>query len=170
MRDPTTYFCSLPAIKKLIFHQWEKNNDLFGNSSATASQITDQLPKAPIDDIIKTIISPQSQLITAHPDDSNYLLWKYHVEIAIRGYGLEEYILGTVTIPPKFIADSQGKLISNKEYTMQQRQDYLLSSWLLSSISTNLLPQIIGCKTSKTDFNSQSAAKIMHYKRQMQNL
>lgn len=48
---------------------------------------------------------------------------------------------------------------------------------MLSSISSNLLPQLIGCKTAhdiwatvEQIFNSQSAEKIMFYKRQSQNL
>lgn len=53
----------------------DENNNSYGNSSAIAPhQTIDQQPRALVDDLIKTIIRPQSQLITAHLDESNYSL------------------------------------------------------------------------------------------------
>lgn len=53
-------------------------------------------------------------------------------------------------------------------------KDSLISSWLLPSVSANILPQLVGCKsaheiwlTIEHVFNTQSAAKIMYYKRQL---
>ena len=126
-----------------------------------------------------SIINPKSQLITTLLDDTNFLLWKYQIDTAINGYGLEGYIDGTCTILARMIQDpsDKDKLINNKEYINYKRQDKLLASWLLSSISSSVLPQINGCKSAyeiwnKVDqiFSTQSATKIMHYKRQMQTL
>lgn len=48
----------------------------------------------------------------------------------------------------QFTTDKEGNSIINIEYIIHNRQDNLLSSWLLSSISSGLLPQLIGCKNS----------------------
>lgn len=116
------------------------------------------------------IIKPKSQL-AVQLEEHNYLLLKYQTETTIRGYGLEEYINDTIAIPPK-ICDSSGKLITNQDFINYQRQDNLLASWLMSSISVNFLSQIVGCKTSQEIwstinqiFNLQTAARILHYKR-----
>ena len=143
-----------------------------GNDTSTSSQSMDIT-----DSLIKTVISPHSNLIIAHLEDDNYLLWKVQVETAARGYGLDGYILGMIATPPKFITNQDNKTVSNEEYVKFVRQDSLISSWLLSSISVKLLPQVIGCKsaneiwtTVERIFNTQSAAKIMHYKRQLHNI
>lgn len=145
------------------------------NRSSTANSANNNLSDTEC--LIKTVVSPQSQLITAHLDEGNYLLWKVQVETAITGYGLEGYIHGTHIIPPRFITNETNKTVSNTEFTKYQRQDSLICSWLLSSISVKLLPQVIRSKTAygiwstvERIFNSQSATKVMHYKRQLHNI
>lgn len=75
------------------------------------------------------------------------------------------------------ITGDKGNLIRNFEYIRYMKQDSLLASWLLSSINTGLLSQIIGCNTSQEIwaiieqiFNAQSSARIMHYKRELQSI
>lgn len=146
-----------------------------GNSpNGTTVNSTSSSLKA-IDESLKLIIKPQSQLINIALDENNYLLWKFQIETAARGYGLSEYINGTIQVPPKVIINSEGTAITNQEYTLYLRQDSLISSWLISSISPNLISQVIGCTTSheiwkiiQQSFNTQSSAKIMHLKRQLQ--
>ena len=122
------------------------------------------------------LIKPKSQIITTSLDEDNYILWKYQVEIALRGYDLLQYINGTITVPPVTITNLEGEIVPNSDYTKFQKQDSLLSSWLLSSVSSNLLSQIVGCNTSyeiwktvEIFFSSQSAARIMQYRRKLQN-
>lgn len=102
-----------------------------------------------LEEISKKIINPRSEIIGIQLDESNFFPWKYQISTAIKGYGLEEYNLETVPTPAKYITISEGQIADNKEYIIQQRQDSLLSAWLLSSISVNLLPQIIGCNTAR---------------------
>lgn len=145
---------------------------IIANSSATSS--TSEFDQTTTENLIKTIVSPQSQLVTVHLEEDNYLLWKAQVETAVRGYGLEDFLNGTVRIPPRFITSSKNTTINNPEFVKYQRQDNLICSWLLSSISVKLPPQVIGSKTAngvwstvERIFNSQSAAKVMHHKRQL---
>ena len=108
------------------------------NHSSTADSVNNN--SSDTESLIKTVVSPQSQLITVHLDEGNYLLWKVQVETAITGYGLEGYILGTHTPPPRFVTNTANETVSNTEFTKYQRQDSLICSWLLSSISVKLLP------------------------------
>lgn len=70
----------------------------------------------------------------------------------------------------KFIEECETKVI-NLTYTIFKRQDNLLIPWLLASMSSKMLPQLIGCDTTKEVwkiiepiFAYQSKAKVMQYK------
>lgn len=90
-------------------------------------------------------IKLKSQIASIQLDENNFLLCKYQVETAIRWYGLEDFIKGAAAIQPKMTADKEGKLVSNQDHIMYQRQDSLLTSWLLSYTSVSHLSQIVGC-------------------------
>ncbi|CAA0831393.1 Unknown protein, partial [Striga hermonthica] len=68
-------------------------------------------------------------------------------------------------------------LTLNPEHITCQRQDHLLASWILSSLGTSILPLMVGLSNSKDiwsalqkNFSSQSLARVMQYKMEMQNL
>ncbi|KAL6332879.1 hypothetical protein AAG906_019391 [Vitis piasezkii] len=113
---------------------------------------------------LRMIISPLSQLITMRLEDDNFLMWRYQIENVVRGYGLEGFLFGTEHLPPKMVTDGTGILVPNPKFRDYQRQDHLLISWLISSIGSAFLPRVVG------NFNSQSSAKVMFYKSQMQML
>jgi hypothetical protein len=132
-------------------------------TSATSGSQSNNLQNS---DLI--LIKPKSQVVTTSLDEDNYVLWKYQVEIALKGYDLHDYVAGTKIIPPIMITDKEGKTVSNPDYKNYQKQDNLLSSWLLSSISQSLLSQMVGCSSSykiwsaiERIYSSQSAAKVM---------
>nr|CAN78706.1 hypothetical protein VITISV_028658 [Vitis vinifera] len=129
------------------------------------------------DESLRMAISPLSQLITMRLEDDNFLMWKYQIENVVRGYGLEGFLFGTEQVPPKMVNDGTGILVPNPKFRDYQRQDHLLISWLLSSIGSAFLPQVVGCSsafevwnTISHNFNSQSSAKVMFYKSQMHML
>ena len=133
-------------------------------------------PRESVNLAMVSITNPMSQLITIKLEDDNFLLWKFQVENAIFGYGLEGYILGTKQAPARMINNTNGTATINPAFVLYQRQDRLLVSWLLASISTTYLPQLIGCSSSfeiwttiEQLFNSQSTAKAMYYKQQIQS-
>lgn len=121
---------------------------------------------------------PMSKLVTVKLDDENFLTWKQQILFAIRGYGLEDYITKDVTVvPSQFITAESGTQVHNPEFVAHQRQDQLLTSWLLSSISTNILPHLVGFNTAKEVweavnqlFAAQSTARVMNFKLQLQTL
>lgn len=114
---------------------------LDNNSSTSANPVLNTAASSvTTENISKIIISPQTQLIQTQLDETNYLLWKFQIQTAVRGYELEDYILGTKEVPQQFIINNEGNSTLNREYTIYQRQDSLLSSWILSTISANLSP------------------------------
>ena len=124
---------------------------------------------ANLEEQYRPVTSPLAQLVTIKLEEDNYLLWKFQIENAILGYGLEDHVYGTDAAPPRLI---QGN--ANPEFVRYQRQDRLLMSWILASISTSYLPQLVGCSSSQEIwttieqlFNSQSTAKVMFYKHQI---
>ena len=129
------------------------------------------------DESLKMVISPLSQLITMRLEDDNFLMWKYQIENAVRGYALEGFLFGIEQVPPKMVTDGTGILVPNPKFRDYQCQDHLLISWLLSSIGSAFLPQVVGCSstfevwnTISQNFNSQSSTKVMFYKSEMQML
>ncbi|KAK6128237.1 hypothetical protein DH2020_038010 [Rehmannia glutinosa] len=123
------------------------------------------------------VVQPQGQLITVKLNDTNFLVWKQQIFAAAKGYGLEGFLTGKHTIPGEFITSDSGKKEINPAYTTWMRQDQLLASWLLSSLSENILITTVGLSSSKeiwesleTSFASQSRAKIMQYRLQLQTL
>lgn len=77
---------------------------------------------------MKTVVNPQSQLITTHLEEDNYLLWKFQVETAICGYDLEDFVLDTLPIPPRFTTDKEIKTVTDEEYIKYNRQDRMICS------------------------------------------
>lgn len=76
------------------------------------------------------LIQPVSKLVKVKLEDENFLIWKQQVLIAIRGYGLEDFITGHSVVPPQFIHDESGAQTLYPAFVAHQRQDQLLTSWL----------------------------------------
>lgn len=119
-----------------------------------------------------------SHSISVKLDNSNFLLWHQQIESAIYGYQLDKFIDLHPQIPQKFVSPADelsGKI--NDAFIDWSRQDRLLLSWILSSISESVLGQAVGCKTSSeawhtiiNNFASQTRARDMQLKTQLQNL
>ncbi|KAK6119198.1 hypothetical protein DH2020_047046 [Rehmannia glutinosa] len=96
----------------------------------------------------------------------------------IKGFGLEGYLDGTSLAPTKLIpvvGNEPAKV--NPKFVLWQRQDQLLASWLLSSLSEPILISVVGLnisydiwKSIETNFSSHLKARLMQYKLQLQNL
>ncbi|KAL4324575.1 hypothetical protein GQ457_11G028900 [Hibiscus cannabinus] len=77
-------------------------------------------------------------------DETNFLLWKQQVLLTMRSHRLERLLMGELTAPPERVPGEGGSLVLNDEYETFVAQDSALASWLLSTISTHLLPQFVG--------------------------
>ncbi|KAL4355415.1 hypothetical protein GQ457_06G009610 [Hibiscus cannabinus] len=100
---------------------------------------------------------------------SNYLLWKQQVVLTIRGLGLEGYLDGSVAAPAKIVRNRAGEQIVNPLYLQFVKQDSSLASWLLSTVSADILPQLVGSESTRDvwsavtkTFSTLSTTKIMN--------
>ncbi|KAK6140437.1 hypothetical protein DH2020_025821 [Rehmannia glutinosa] len=116
------------------------------------------------------VVSPENQLVSLKLTDYNYLIWKQHVLTAVRGYGLENFINKEVQTTAKFQdGTSKTKLRSlNPLFLAWKRQDQLLASWLLSSLSENLLIMMVGMETSRTNQSIGNERFYTSFARKMQ--
>ncbi|KAK6116197.1 hypothetical protein DH2020_050053 [Rehmannia glutinosa] len=123
------------------------------------------------------VVQSQGQLLTVKLSENNFLVWRQQVLAAVRGYGLEGYLDGTLPPPERVSVNGDNQKIINPEFLAWTRQDQLIMSWILSSLSERILVSIVGLESSKTvwealdiSFASQNGAKIMQYKLQLQTL
>ncbi|KAL4301856.1 hypothetical protein GQ457_10G002740 [Hibiscus cannabinus] len=107
--------------------------------------------------------------VSVRLDDMNYLLWKHQVILMIRGHDLKDFLDENFPVPEKFVTYASGQRIVNSKFKKFKKQDSSLASWLLSTISPTILPQLVGAETSATIWSSVnklysklSATKVMH--------
>ena len=61
-------------------------------------------------------IFSQLPLISVKLTDGNFLIWQQQVEIAVWGYGLEDFLTGEAKPPPKMVEDSEeGTMVPNPQ-------------------------------------------------------
>ncbi|KAG8488310.1 hypothetical protein CXB51_016328 [Gossypium anomalum] len=80
-------------------------------------------------------------------NEHNFLLWKHQLLLILEGYGLERFVLGTVSSPP-FITGDDGLLVENPAFVVHKKQDKFLASWFLSTVKDDVLVHLTAAKTS----------------------
>ncbi|GMI71298.1 hypothetical protein HRI_000799100 [Hibiscus trionum] len=107
--------------------------------------------------------------ISVRLDDTNFLLWRQQVLLMIRGQGLEHYLDSDYTPPAKFLVAVDGTKSPNPAYQHFFKQDSSLASWLLSTVSTSILPHLVGSETTASIWNTLvlrysklSTTRVMH--------
>ncbi|KAE8724984.1 hypothetical protein F3Y22_tig00009024pilonHSYRG00010 [Hibiscus syriacus] len=123
------------------------------NSSSFPS-ILSSIQHIPKHDIIKLV-------------ENTYLLWKHQVPLILDGYGLMKYISSDSVVPSEWITNDSGQVEENPTFVVSRQQDKLLASWLLTTISVDVLPHLTGLISSLTIWNAiarlfgaKSSAKI----------
>ncbi|KAH9783576.1 reverse transcriptase Ty1/copia-type domain-containing protein [Citrus sinensis] len=107
------------------------------------------------------------------------MLWRSQVISSIRASELEGFVDGSHTCPPRFFTNPgpNGTTINtlNHEYQIWQKQDHILLSWLLSSLSEGVLGTVVDCYTScevwttlANQFGARTRARILHLRTQIQ--
>ena len=116
--------------------------------------------------------------VSARLDRSNYIFWRSQILPTARAYGLDDFLFGTRSPPEQFINSSSvpehsssvpEQLTVNPEFLQWTRLDQFLLSWLLSSISENMLGHVLHCITSSEVwktldllFSTKSKARLLH--------
>ncbi|GMI65053.1 hypothetical protein HRI_000174600 [Hibiscus trionum] len=104
-------------------------------------------------------------------DDHNYLLWHQQVYLTIKTQRLLKFIDDNVQLPVKYITQS-GVVCINPEFELFEEQDGALATWLLSTVSESVLPNLIGLSTASDIWNtrhrlysSKTTSRLMSYRR-----
>ncbi|KAL5564462.1 hypothetical protein UlMin_027626 [Ulmus minor] len=105
-------------------------------------------------------------------DRSNYVLWRSQMDNVIYANGFENFIEGLSVCPEK--TDPTTGAV-NPEFVAWRRQDRLILSWIYSSLTPEIMSQIVGHTTSNSAWNalekifsSSSRAQIMQLRLQLQ--
>ena len=93
-------------------------------------------------------LSFSSQLLFFHLTSTNYLSWKLQIEAILIGYGLQQFIDGSLSTPPATTTINNAPS-PNPEYLTWLRQDKLIFGALVGSISPTLIPVITQSKMSR---------------------
>ncbi|KAF7814697.1 Retrovirus-related Pol polyprotein from transposon TNT 1-94 [Senna tora] len=82
--------------------------------------------------------------------EENFLVWKMQITTTINGFNLQKYLIGDKFIPDKFATaeDAAAEKI-NQDYLHWVNQDQLLMSWLISSMTEEMVNKFVECSTTK---------------------
>ena len=99
--------------------------------------------------IIPMAIPSTLPSISIKLDRSNYMFWKSQILPAARAHDLEVFLLSPKPKPDEFIVDSTNSnvLLTNPDYRSWIRLDQFVMSWLLSSISKQMLGHVVHCQS-----------------------
>ncbi|KAF8394863.1 hypothetical protein HHK36_018800 [Tetracentron sinense] len=122
--------------------------------------------------------SSHSTSITSKLSDDNYHMWISQVLPQLRGHQVLGYVDGSTPCPPRFLIHADGSIPTlNPAYDEWQRQDQLLLSWLISSLSVEVHAQVIGLSTShdvwtslETSYAAHSRARVLQLRMELQSL
>jgi hypothetical protein len=111
-------------------------------------------------------------------NQDNYILWRFLMVPFLEVQNLFGYVDGTHPRPPQLIPDcTSGLLLSNPKYQSWYHQDKMIFSAIISTLSVEALPNVIGLSTSRevwltleTLFSAQSQSRIMQLKQQVATL
>ncbi|GAV73897.1 UBN2_3 domain-containing protein [Cephalotus follicularis] len=129
-------------------------------SSSTSSDSSS--PQA----IIQPPVANIHHFLSIKLNASNYLIWRSQFLALLRGYDLLSYVDGTLD-------DGSPK----PAYILWHKQDQLLLSWLLSSLTESVHAQVVGLESShavwqylSSAFSSQSQTRIMQLRLSLHSL
>ncbi|ONI13044.1 hypothetical protein PRUPE_4G199600 [Prunus persica] len=78
---------------------------------------------------------------------TNFLLWKTQFEPILISYDLEGLIDGTDTAPSSTVGAGNTSQ-SNPEFISWHKRDQMLRSWIIASLTEDVMPHIVGTSTS----------------------
>ena len=112
-------------------------------------------------------------LISIKLDGTNYLQWVSQFLPILRSYDLLSIVDGSEVCPDKHTIAGE-KQVKNPEYVLWYKKDQLALSWIIATLTPNVLSTVYGLNTSfqvwnslATRYASQSKSRIAHLKRQL---
>ncbi|KAL4340910.1 hypothetical protein GQ457_08G022060 [Hibiscus cannabinus] len=104
-------------------------------------------------------------------DDHNYLLWHQQVFLIIKTHRLQKFIDSDIAPPSQYLT-IDNQLTINPAFEAFKEQDGALATWLLSTVSENVLPHLIGLNISSEIWNTlhriysgKTTSRLMYFRR-----
>jgi hypothetical protein len=94
---------------------------------------------------------PNLAHLTPHKlEGPNYTVWVSQFKSIFRTYDFESFVDGSDSCPPKFVTDKDGQVTTtiNPEFSIWNKKDQYLLSWINSTLSANVLSTVYGLTTS----------------------
>ncbi|KAH0729420.1 hypothetical protein KY289_000608 [Solanum tuberosum] len=112
-----------------------------GDSTSTASGTSSTTHNS----FVTVFPSPNlAHQISVNITSSILLLWKTQFLPMIRGCGLDYHIEGDELIPKRLRDDNEP----NPAYNSWVREDQLVLSWIVASVSEGISPQLVGAESA----------------------
>ncbi|KAL4363679.1 hypothetical protein GQ457_04G018030 [Hibiscus cannabinus] len=124
---------------------------------------------------VTTLMAPPDILVLSADEEQvletqTFANKRQQVVLTIRGLGLEGFMDGSIPVPSKIARNRGGEEVPNPLYMQYIKQDSSLASWLLSTVSPHILPQLMGSETTAgiwktiTDkYSKLSTTKVMNF-------
>ncbi|KAF5458441.1 hypothetical protein F2P56_022468 [Juglans regia] len=119
-----------------------------------------------------SLTNAAAHLITVKLSTDNFPLWKAQLLAFLKSHQLYGYIDGSVPSPPPFLDDKP-----NPAHSSWLLQDQMVISALYSSLTDNILSQVVDCATSHEIwttltnlYSAQSTAHLMQTRYQLATL
>ncbi|KAH6790100.1 hypothetical protein C2S51_005106 [Perilla frutescens var. frutescens] len=113
--------------------------------------------------------------ISLRLDRNNYSFWRFQILATIRAHGYDDLLSPILIPPPQTISTPNHDRRLNPEFQLWFRRDQFLLSWIIGSISESMIGHVTRCTSSrdlwltlKSLFQSQSKARVMQLKLQLQ--
>ena len=152
-----------------------------GDSSVSGTR-PDPAPAAPVAPLFPAPIMQPLAPIAIRLDRDNYAYWRSQVVPAVRAHDLDGFLFGTRPCPAQFLellieSFSTATAPVNPLYAVWIRTDQAILSWLLNSISEEMLGHVLRCRFSaelwfllENLFTTQSRARTLQLRFQLQSL
>nr|CAD1833530.1 unnamed protein product [Ananas comosus var. bracteatus] len=89
-----------------------------------------------------------ANFVTLKLNDNNYLLWETQVVSLIESQDLLGFLMGETIAPPKMSTSESGATVNNPDYTSWVRTDRLVKSWIVGTLSEEVLGHAVGLQTA----------------------
>ena len=123
-------------------------NDISSYSSFSSPNVVN--PIGYINNFIFINVAAQAPLKL---NPSNYTSWRAQFNSLLIGYDPMGYLDGTLPCPSPILKENEKEVI-NPNYSPWIRQDQLLFSAILASLSTNVIPFVTSAKSSKAAWDT----------------
>lgn len=110
---------------------------------------------APAVDVVQGVLNINMINITKLTT-TNFMTWNLQVHALLDGYDVSGYLDGSIPAPDQMIT-VDGQSVPNPDYTKWRRQDRLIYSGLIGTLSPSIQTLVTNTKTSQDVWKSLSA-------------